>query len=159
MNFKSLDELMEEYNKKVYTSTAAEYKRVVSKSVAETIYKPIDVLWKEMMTRIFKSEADNVFMGQKITIEGQSAWVKEIEDKKVISIIFFANEQFISQEYRFKSLKNGHTKLTYTQSVKKTRTTTGLNGQLGSIMYRWNVKKRALDIFRSLQPEDMRKKK
>lgn len=158
MSFKSLEDLMVAYDKKIYTSTTAEYKRSVGKSVSETIFKPLDTLWNEMMTRVFKEDANTVFVGQKVTIDGQHAWVKEYEEKKVVSLIFYTKEQFVIQEYKFKALKNGHTKLTYSQSIKKTRTTTGLNGQLGSIMYKWNVKKRAIEIFRSLQPKEDKKK-
>ena len=151
MNF---EQLINGFNKKKYTSVTAEYKRTVHASHSETILHSPSKVWDVLIQDI--SNNRNIFKGMVIYNYKNKAFIFNYKDQILLSVIFQqknknGEKEFIIYEYKLKKLPNGFTRLKYTQTLKREKTITGLNGMLGLIKYKRQIKHKAVNIFENIR--------
>lgn len=153
MSYKNLEELMEDFNGKVYTSATADHKRDIKKEVDTEVFAPIDKVYDKVIELTTHESFDNLFEGMPIKFNKVNAFIYKLERNRVISFIFKHDKDFFVYSYEFKQRKNGHTRFTYIEVSRLTRTIVGLNGTLGSMKYKKEVKNKGMAVGKYLNEE------
>lgn len=156
MNYKNLEEIKKAMEEKMYVSVTAENKRGIEVEVKQDVFAPIDKTFDTIIALTTKSKFEDLFVGKEINSGGQKSFINELyKDEKSyeISFVFHKDETFYIHKYVLRKLKNGHTRVAYSEYNKLNHTIVGLNGQLGTMKFRKQVKERARNILKFLSNE------
>ena len=147
----SYEKFMEAYDKKIYTSMTAEYKRILS-----AVYKfkligyDINKIFLFLMNKFIKENDASVKKDIKFMVVGESFGGKnkffahkyiDEKDKKEFAYIYKNKEDFYIIEVRLKQINKDLIGIKIIRTVKLNKTRVGLNGQLGFIKYKKDHKK------------------
>ncbi|NQZ66322.1 MAG: hypothetical protein HRT99_03860 [Mycoplasmatales bacterium] len=153
------EKFKEEYDKKVYVSFTAEYKRIIGKSISKVIPTDPETLFKKILSIIIKGSdqegKESFLIGDLIKFEKLNIFIEKFDKDTEIEYRFKKPHikkgyEFQIYNFKFKKLKDNSTKLTYSHSVKLPTTITGFNGKLGTIKFKNDVKKESLKMFEKL---------
>lgn len=145
-----------EFDKEVYVSASAEFKRVIGKKVTETIFADVDSVFEYFLSKIVngtdKKTVRNFFMGEKVKAPSVTFYFDKFEKNKVIQYSFKkqnikGGNEFQIFKFTFTPTNKKFTKVSYSHSIKLPTTITGFNGKLGGIKFRSDIKKEARLAF------------
>ena len=156
---KGFKKFEEEFNKEVYRSVSAEYRRNVGKRTTKTVFAPVDKVFREIMKIIVKNSnkegAVKFYVGEKIIAKGNTVYITKFEVNKKIEYRFKTKHSKGGNEFHtflfiFKSTRNGFTRMMYSHGVRIPTTVTGFNGRLGTIKFKMATGKEANSTFDAL---------